>query len=154
MADQHISQVDASTQHARGAHLIIIPTGTQVVSRVEQRDAAGNVTCPVGALGVVVRPPDDATHAYRVRLPDGREVSLKRPELSIRKHVQAEDLDAVGAVLGDHDLYEHVVYRCLVGATPTGWRARRRTPTRAASTCRRRSCTGRCSACRSSSRTR
>jgi hypothetical protein len=119
MTKRHVPQVDRATQTVRSTHLII-PTGTQVVSRVELRDAAGAVVCPVGAAGVIVRAPDDATHSYRVRLPDGREVSLRRQELSIRKHVQQEDLDAVGAVLGDYDLYEFVVYRCLLGSRAYG----------------------------------
>src|SRR6476659_1889885 len=94
----HVPQVDRATQMARTTHLII-PTGTQVVSRVELRDAAGTIVCPEGAAGVIVRAPEDATHSYRLRLPDGLEVSLRRQELSIRKHVQQEDLDAAGAVL-------------------------------------------------------
>jgi hypothetical protein len=116
---QHVSQVDRTTQTPHNTHLII-PAGTQVVSRVEVRDAAGDVTCPRGATGVVVRAPDDATHAYRVRLADGREVSLRRQELSIAKHVQREDLEAVGAVLGEYDLYEHVIYRCVLGSHAYG----------------------------------
>jgi uncharacterized protein len=116
---RHVSQVDHAVAAARQAHLVI-PTGTQVVSRVGLRDAAGNVVVPSGAAGVIVRAPEDATHSYRVRLPDGREVSLKRHELSIRKHVQAEDLEAIGAVLGEHDLYEHVIYRCVVGSHAYG----------------------------------
>jgi hypothetical protein len=119
MPKHNVPQVDRAAQTARSTHLII-PTGTQVVSRVEVRDAAGNVTCPVGAAGVIVRSPDDATHSYRVRLPDGREVSLRRQELSIRKHVQQEDLDAAGAVLADYDLYEFVVYRCVLGSHAYG----------------------------------
>ena len=119
MAKHHVPQVDRATQAARSTHLII-PTGTQVASRVEVRDAAGNVVCPAGAAGVIVRSPDDATHSYRVQLPDGREVSLRRHELSIRKHVQQEDLDAAGAVLADYDLYEYVVYRCVLGSHAYG----------------------------------
>ena len=119
MTGRHVSQVDRTTQTRRTTHLII-PTGTQVVSRVEVRDASGAVVCPPGAAGVVVRAPDDATHAYRVRLPDGREVSLRRPELSIAKHVQREDLEAVGAMLEEYDLYEHVVYRCVLGSHAYG----------------------------------
>jgi len=116
---KHVPQVDRTTGTARSTHLII-PTGTQVVSRVEVRDAAGTVICPTGAAGVIVRAPEDATHSYRVRLPDGREISLRRNELSIRKHVQREDLDAVGAVLDDQDLYEYVVYRCVLGSHAYG----------------------------------
>ena len=119
MTKRHVPQVDRATQTVHSTHLII-PTGTQVVSRVEVLDAAGAVVCPVGAAGVVVRAPDDATHSYRVRLPDGREVSLRRQELSIRKHVQREDLAEVGAVLGDYDLYEYVVYRCVLGSRAYG----------------------------------
>ncbi|GJG85934.1 nucleotidyltransferase [Gemmatimonadetes bacterium T265] len=118
MGAKHVTQVDRTMQTVRGTHLLI-PTGTQVVSRVEVRDAAGAVTCPLGAAGVVVRAPDDATHAYRVRLPDGREVSLKRAELSIAKHGQRDDLEAA-AVLDDHDLYRHVIYRCLLGSHAYG----------------------------------
>jgi predicted nucleotidyltransferase len=119
MAKKHVPQVDRTTGTARTTHLII-PTGTQVVSRVEVRDARGTVVCPVGAAGVIVKAPEDATHSYRVRLPDGREISLRRTELSIRKHVQQEDLQAVGAVLDDHHLYDYVVYRCVLGSHAYG----------------------------------
>lgn len=103
MTKKHVPQVDrTTTQTARTTHLII-PAGTQVVSRVEVRDAAGTIMCPLGATGVIVRAPEDVTHSYRVKLPDGREISLRRQELSIRKHVQQKELDAVGAVLEDRD---------------------------------------------------
>lgn len=116
---RHVAQIDRSTQAERHAHLLI-PTGTQVVARAEVRDAAGTLVCPAGAMAVVVRAPVDATHAYRVRLPDGRELSLTRAELTIAKHVQREDLHAVGAVLDDHDLYAHVVFRCVLGSHAYG----------------------------------
>lgn len=119
MTRQHVPQVDRARHGAQSTPLIL-PTGTQVVSRVELRDAAGTVTCHIGAAGVIVKAPEDATHSYRVRLPDGREVSLRRHELSIRKHVQSEDLEAIGAVLGEHDLYAHVVYRCVLGSHAYG----------------------------------
>jgi predicted nucleotidyltransferase len=119
MTKHHVPQVDRTTGTVRNTALIL-PTGTQVVSRVEVRDAAGGITCPLGAAGVIIRAPDDATHSYRVRLPDGREISLRRQELSIRKHVQAEDLDLVGGALGDYDLYEFVIYRCVLGSHAYG----------------------------------
>ena len=40
MSARHVSQVDRAVPTARGTHLLI-PAGTQVVSRVEVRDAAG-----------------------------------------------------------------------------------------------------------------
>ena len=119
MTQQHVPQADPTQQHARSTHLVI-PTGTQVVSHVGLRDAAGTIVVPAGATGVIVRAPEDATHSYRVRLADGREVALKRHELSIRKHVQAEELEAVQSVMGEHDLYQHVIYRCVVGSHAYG----------------------------------
>jgi hypothetical protein len=62
----------------------MLPTGAQVVTRVDPRHAAGNVARPRGAVGVIVASPADARHAYRVRFADGAEASLRRSELSIR----------------------------------------------------------------------
>jgi predicted nucleotidyltransferase len=118
MSDRNnIPQVDRAANASRSP-LLVIPTGTQVVSRVGLRDSAGSVVVPAGAAGVVVRAPDDATHSYRVRLPDGREVALRRHELTIRKHVQAEELESFGADEGE--LYRHVIYRCIVGSHAYG----------------------------------
>ena len=100
---------------------LIIPTGTQVVSRVAVTDRDGALVCPAGAVGVVVLAPLDGTHSYRVRLPDGAEVSLRRHQLGIRKESQQEDLSEIaGAVLGDHDLHEHVIYSCVTGSHAYG----------------------------------
>jgi len=101
------------------AHLII-PTGTQVVLRRGVATGAGAVLAPAGAVGVVTASPADATHAYRVRLPDGREVALRRDELSIRKHHQTGLVGDPGEVLREHDLYGHVVFRCVVGSRAYG----------------------------------
>jgi predicted nucleotidyltransferase len=93
---------------------LIIPAGTQVVLR------RGVALAPAGAVGTVTDAPADATHAYRVRLPSGDEVSLRRDELSIRKHHQTGLVGDPGEVLREHDLYEHVVYRCVVGSRAYG----------------------------------
>lgn len=98
---------------------LIIPVGTQVVVRRAVATGAGVPLCPAGAVGEVVDAPTDRTHAYRVRLPDGAEVSLRREELSIRK--QATGIGgAPGEVLRDYDLYAHVVFRCVVGSRAYG----------------------------------
>jgi predicted nucleotidyltransferase len=44
-------------------------------------------------------------------------VSLRRSELTIRKHVTGEDL---GSLRGDSDLYQHVIYRCVLGSHAYG----------------------------------
>lgn len=97
---------------------LILPVGTQVVSRIEIRDSKGTVLCPEGAVGVVVKAPADGTHAYWVRLPDGTEMPLQRNNLTIRKHQQREDLEAIG--IDDDDLLERVIYRCVVGSRAYG----------------------------------
>lgn len=99
---------------------LILPVGTQVVTRRAVATGAGVPICPAGAVGQVVGAPADYSHAYRVRLPDGVEVSLRRDELSIRKQEQAGVLGDAGEVLRDHDLYAHVIYRCVVGSRAYG----------------------------------
>lgn len=98
---------------------LILPVGTQVVSRIELRDARGTVLCPAGAVGEVIQAPLDGTHSYRVRLPDGREVSLRRQNLTIHKHTQREDLAADSALL-ERELWDHVIYRCVTGSQAYG----------------------------------
>jgi len=109
---------ERDSEGAARPHLIL-PVGTQVVSRIELRDARGNVLCPAGAVGEVIQAPLDGTHSYRVRLPDGREVSLRRQSLTIHKHTQREDL-AADAAVAERELWDHVVYRCVTGSQAYG----------------------------------
>lgn len=104
---------------SKNLHLIL-PVGTQVVTRRAVATGAGVPICPAGAVGEVIGAPADYSHAYRVRLPDGAEVSLRRDELSIRKQEQTGVMGDAGEVLRDHDLYAHVVYRCVVGSRAYG----------------------------------
>jgi len=97
---------------------LILPVGTQVVSAVEIRDSRGHLLCPAGAVGVIVKAPADGTHAYRVRLPSGQEVSLARRALSVRKHVQREGL--AEAARPAEELWQHIVFRCVVGSQAYG----------------------------------
>jgi predicted nucleotidyltransferase len=98
----------------------ILPVGTHVVTRNEVRDSKGALLCPPGAVGEVVKAPVDGTHAYRVAFPDGREVSLHRQHLSIRKLVQQEDLDRSKPADLERDLWDRVIYRCVVGSRAYG----------------------------------
>ena len=107
-----------STHAPINPHLIL-PVGTQVVVRRAVTTGAGVPICPAGAVGVVVDAPADASHAYRVRLPDGAEVSLRRGELGIHRRRQAEELAEDGA-LAELDLRPHVVFRCVVGSRAYG----------------------------------
>ncbi|MGK7878106.1 MAG: nucleotidyltransferase domain-containing protein [Xenococcaceae cyanobacterium] len=99
---------------------LILPVGTQVVSRVEVKDTGGKLLCLRGAVGVLVKAPTDNSHAYRVRLPNGVEVTMRRHEFSIRKHFQKEGFEEVGNILRELNLYDHVIYRCIVGSKAFG----------------------------------
>lgn len=65
---------------------LILPVGTQVVTRVELRGPDGEFVCLRGAVGVVLAALADNARPYRVRLVQGSEVELYRRDLSIRKH--------------------------------------------------------------------
>ncbi|MBX3474430.1 MAG: nucleotidyltransferase domain-containing protein [Planctomycetes bacterium] len=94
---------------------MILPVGTQVVALREVR-VDGRVVASAGGVGVIVKSPVDASHAYRVRFPSGIETSLNRPELAIRKEFQRQGMD----VLSDRGLDEFVILRVVVGSRAYG----------------------------------
>ncbi len=95
----------------------ILPVGTQVVTRVAVRGADGVPAHPRGALGEIIGAPSDVWHSYRVRFPDGLEASLKRAEITTLSHFQSADNPER---LAEYDLYDHVIYRCVVGSRAYG----------------------------------
>jgi uncharacterized protein len=99
---------------------LILPVGTQVVSRIEVKATTGSITCMRGAVGVIVEAPTDNSHAYGVRLPDGTEIRLRRHELSIRKQFQSEGLEQPAEGLAEYNLYDAVIYSCVVGSRAYG----------------------------------
>jgi uncharacterized protein len=99
---------------------LLIPVGTQVVVRIQILDAAGQMLCPRGAVGVITQAPTDNQHAYRVLFTNGVETSLQRNELTIRKQHQQAWLPSPTDALADYDLYQHVIYRCVVGSRAYG----------------------------------
>jgi hypothetical protein len=99
---------------------LILPAGTQVVTRVEIKDAAGRILAPRGAVGEVVKAPDDGSHSYRVRFASGFEAALRRDEMTIRKHFQREAARPGEDLLAEYDLYDFVIYRCVVGSQAFG----------------------------------
>lgn len=102
------------------AYNLILPVGTQVVTRVEVKTSSGKVVCLRGAVGAIVQSPTDNSHAYQLQLPDGALVTLRRHEFSIRKHFQKEGLQANADFLADYNLYDAVIYRCVVGSRAYG----------------------------------
>jgi hypothetical protein len=105
---------------AKATYNLILPVGTQVVTRIEVKTSADNISCLRGAVGEIVRVPTDNSHTYQIQLPTGVQVHLRRHEFSIRKHYQREGLQHSEDVLADYNLYDSVIYRCIVGSRAYG----------------------------------
>ena len=99
---------------------LILPVGTQVVTRVEVRGGDGQVIHPQGAVGRIVKVPSDHWHTYRVGFPDQEEASFKRRELMVRKRQHSQNLFEASEILADYDLDRYVVYRCITGSRAYG----------------------------------
>ena len=94
---------------------LIVPLGTQIVSRLAIKSAQGELLCPVGAVGIIVKAPTDNSHSYRVQFTNGMEAPLRRNEFTIRKqHTSA------AATMEESDLYPYVIYRVIVGSRAYG----------------------------------
>ncbi len=98
---------------------LLLPSGTQIVTRVELRDSGGRILRERGAVGVIVAVPTDAQHAYWVRFADGGEAALQRHELSIRKEYQRDGLSPEVSAEA-HGLHQYIIYRCVVGSRAYG----------------------------------
>lgn len=98
---------------------LILPVGTQVVTRIAIGDPRQQQFYPSGAVGVIVAAPRDHQNTYRVQFPDGGEVSLGRSQLTIRKNWQKQGLFSPETSL-DQDLNNYVIYRCIVGSKAFG----------------------------------
>jgi predicted nucleotidyltransferase len=92
--------------------------GTQIVTRVDTQKPEGGLLQMAGAVAVVLQTPFNVRGEYRVRFPDGGETSLRRSEFQVRKELAK----TIGTVLGvsQADLYQFVIYRCIVGSRAYG----------------------------------
>jgi predicted nucleotidyltransferase len=98
---------------------LILPVGTQVVVGADIRGTNGKPVHPRGAVGVIVQSPADYWHSYRVRFPDDFEASFRRQELTVLSHYKQGDAGAPDR-MAEHDLYQHVIYRCVIGSRACG----------------------------------
>jgi uncharacterized protein len=98
---------------------LVLPAGTQVVALVETRGADGRIVHPREAVGVVTQAPGDDWHSYRVRFPDGFECGFRRQELAILSQCKQGEMRPEHP-LREYNLYECVIYRCVVGSRAYG----------------------------------
>ncbi len=96
---------------------LIFPPGTRIVTLDESVAGETGKSLPAGAVGVIVRAPSDATHAYRIRFPDSSEASLRREQFRIWRAVRES---GVGEADDDIDWRSFVIFRCVVGSRAFG----------------------------------
>lgn len=87
---------------------------------VDLREFSSQATRLAGAVANIVRAPSDNRHSYTIRFGDGKEASIHRQEMVIRKHMQNAPFDRSDSALVDRELYNSVIYRCVVGSRAFG----------------------------------
>src|SRR5258708_35614268 len=98
---------------------LIFSVGTQVVTLVDVPGTAGLVLHPRGTVGVIVKSPTDHEHSCRVRFPDGFEAPLKASEITMLAQFKEGEIGD-SAHVAQADLYERVIYRCVIGSQAYG----------------------------------
>ena len=89
------------------------PVGTQIV--VHESHADGAII--QGSVGRIVRLPQDGQTTYRIRFMNGIELELLHEAFSVRSHYNQPDLSAEH---NHDDLYQYVIYRCVMGSRAYG----------------------------------
>jgi predicted nucleotidyltransferase len=99
---------------------LLLPVGTQVVTRSEITGQNGELLCRRGVIGTIVSTPSGHSQEYVVRFPDEREITLQRQELTLRRHFQEAYLLSSTERIDSQQLYQYVIYRCIVGSRAYG----------------------------------
>lgn len=99
---------------------LIYSPGTQVVALVAVLGQSGKVLHPRGSVGVVVHAPVDSEHPYRVRFADGIEGSLRLDQVTMLARYKESEIGDAGITALRCNLYERVIYRCVIGSQAYG----------------------------------
>jgi len=99
---------------------LVYSPGTQVVAAVDVCSEGGKVLHHRGAVGVVVKSPVDLDHAYRVRFPDRVEVALQQDQIVLLAQFLEGEIGDSGLSASRSDLFENVIYRCVIGSQAYG----------------------------------
>jgi predicted nucleotidyltransferase len=99
---------------------LIYSVGTQVVSLKPVQGSNGTILHPTGAVGVIVRSPQDRQHSYRVQFPDGYETTVHHDNLMLLAEYKQGEINDTSKVLSTHGLFDRVIYRCVVGSRAFG----------------------------------
>ena len=99
---------------------LIYSAGTQVVTRKPVQESSGQVVHPSGAVGVIVKSPQDRNHAYRVRFTDGFEAALRHDNLMLLAEYKQDSIHDAEQTLAEHGLFDRVIFRCIIGSRAYG----------------------------------
>jgi predicted nucleotidyltransferase len=114
--EEHIAVTDRVHHHPD----LIFSLGTQIVTLIDIPGSGGLILHPRGTVGVVVKAPTDHEHSYRVRFADGLEIPLKRAEVTMLAQFKEGQIGDSGILTARTDLYERVIYRCVIGSQAYG----------------------------------
>jgi predicted nucleotidyltransferase len=95
----------------------ILSPGTKIVTVVDLHGEHGGVRVPRGAVGSILKSPSDATHAYRVRLVEGGEVSLRRGQLVMLARYKDRELNREPT---GWSLFDRVILKVVIGSRAYG----------------------------------
>jgi predicted nucleotidyltransferase len=99
---------------------LIYAVGAQVVTLADVTGLGRRTLHPRGAVGVVVKSPSDHQHTYRVRFTDGVEASLAHDDLVLLAKFKEGEIGESAHSVQRCDLFERVIYRCIVGSRAYG----------------------------------
>ena len=112
-------------------HRFILPEGCQVVVLREVTGQGARVVHPRGAVAIVIKSPEDRSHSYRVRFPDGMEEPVRADDLIALAHYKNAILKGNSAgtegtesdsrrLLESNALFSRVILRCVIGSRAYG----------------------------------
>jgi predicted nucleotidyltransferase len=99
---------------------LIYSLGTQVVVLKHVQGTDGQAVHPAGAVGVVIRSPQDRSHSYRVRFVDGFEAAIHHDGLALLAEYKQGAINDSQRMLATHGLFHRVILRCVIGSRAYG----------------------------------
>jgi predicted nucleotidyltransferase len=108
------------TERVHYSAQLIFSAGTLVVSLRDVIGQNGRTIHPRGAVGLVIGSSIDLDNCYRVRFPDGLEVSLARDELVMLARYKEGEIGDVQISIARSNLSERLLFRCVVGSRAFG----------------------------------
>lgn len=99
---------------------LIYSIGTQVVVLKHVQGTDGQTVHPAGAVGVVIRAPNDRSHSYRIRFVDGFEFAVHHDGLALLAEYKQGTINDSQRVLATHGLFHRVILRCVIGSRAYG----------------------------------